>query len=59
MNPRKNQLSSSYRDPAGFVFEENGIIYRQVNQCYRLHYNHLLASGLYEKLTSQKLLIAH
>jgi hypothetical protein len=59
MNPRKNQLSSSYRDPAGFVFEENGIIYRQVNQCYRLHYNHLIASGLYEKLTSQKLLIAH
>jgi hypothetical protein len=59
MNPRKNQLPSSYRDPAGFVFEENGIVYRQVNQCYRLHYDHLIASGLYEKLTSQKLLIAH
>lgn len=59
MNPRKNQLSSSYRDPAGFVFEENGIVYRQVNQYYRLHYDHLIASGLYEKLTSQKLLIAH
>src|SRR5690554_4670141 len=52
-------LPSSFRDPSGFVFQSNGQIYRQINQVYQSDYDHLLSSGLYEKLVSEQLLIAH
>lgn len=50
---------ASYRDPSGFVFEVNGIWYRQVNQSYTTHYEHLIQSGLYNKLVEQGLLVSH
>jgi len=51
--------TSSFRDPAGCVFRENGEIYRQVNLVYKLHYDWLLQSGLYQALIAKNLLIAH
>jgi ribosomal protein L11 methylase PrmA len=52
-------LGASFRDPSGFVFERDGLIHRQVNRCYAGDYDVLRASGLYEKLTSEDLLVAH
>ncbi len=50
---------ASFRDPSGFIFEREGKIYRQVNQCYADHYRLLRSSGLYSRLTGTGKLIAH
>jgi hypothetical protein len=50
---------ASFRDPSGFVFEENSVICRKINPVYQDRYHHLMASGLYKVLTGEKLLIAH
>ncbi len=50
---------ASYRDPAGFVFEQAGNIYRQVNQVYAAEYEQLVKSGLYERLVLEKKLLPH
>ena len=49
----------SFRDPAGFVYSENGELRRQVNRVYREHYDQLFSSGLYEDLVATGLLIRH
>lgn len=50
---------SSFKDPSGFVFEQEGKIYRQVNQYYAHAYQQLMESGLYKHLTSHQQLIPH
>lgn len=50
---------SSFRDPAGFLFRHKGVLYRQVNKLYQKDFNHLMNSGLYQKLVDLKLLIPH
>jgi hypothetical protein len=50
---------ASYRDPAGFVFTYDGIVYRQVNLAYQKDYDLLISSGLYEELVTKQSLIAH
>ena len=50
---------SSFRDPSGFLFETNDILYRQVNNSYKSHYDYLIDSGLYEELVSLKMMIPH
>lgn len=49
----------SFRDPAGFVFHDDGRLYRQVNLSYAPAYDRLMGSGLYEKLTGRGLLVPH
>lgn len=53
------QIAGSFRDPSGFVFVEDGVVYRQVNRVYQEHYNLLMDSGLYKELCSAGLLVAH
>ena len=53
------QLTASFRDPSGFLFSENGILFRQVNQSYAEDYVRLMESGLYAKLVKAGLLIPH
>ena len=53
------EAAASFRDPSGFVYRSGGILYRQVNPCYRQEYDHLIGSGLYEALAGQGLLIPH
>lgn len=53
------QLSASFRDPSGFLFEENGRLLRQVNTFYRDDYKMLIESGLYDTLAQKGLLIPH
>ncbi|MEO8357239.1 MAG: SAM-dependent methyltransferase [Chloroflexota bacterium] len=55
----KGQLSASFRDPSGFLFSRDGILYRQVNRRYEQEYLRLMESGLYEKLVKAGLLIPH
>jgi ribosomal protein L11 methylase PrmA len=52
-------IPSSFRDPSGFLFYLDGIIYRQVNIIYKENYNLLMNSGLYKTLVNAELLIAH
>ena len=50
---------ASFRDPAGFIFESDGKIYRQVNIEGKEDHELLVGSGLYDLLTKKRLLIAH
>jgi SAM-dependent methyltransferase len=50
---------SSFRDPLGFLFEQDGALYRQVNESCRASYDLLMASGLYGELAAKKLLVPH
>lgn len=56
---KTNKLSGSFRDPSGFIFQEDHIIYRQINLAYKENYDKLLSSGLYKKLVKRNLLIPH
>ncbi len=51
-------LNSSFRDPSGFVFQQDNQIFRVVNNSYRDNYDSLM-SKLYPVLTQAKLLIPH
>ncbi len=53
------QLGGSFRDPAGFIFRQGTTLYRQVNKSYSDQYEYLIASGLYNRLTSDNLLVPH
>jgi hypothetical protein len=53
------KLPASFRDPSGFLFRQDGIIYRQVNLVYKDEYDHLMDSGLYRALVDDNLLIPH
>ena len=53
------RIAGSFRDPSGFVFEREGVLYRQVNSSYRENYDRLMQSGLYDKLAREGLLVAH
>ena len=52
-------LPSSFRDPSGFLFEQNGKVLRQINLNYQEEYDQLMGSGLYDALTKRQLLIPH
>lgn len=54
-----SQVPGSFRDPSGFLFWQDGSLYRQINVIYRENYDLLVNSGLYEKLTAAGLLIGH
>ncbi len=59
MEARRTREASSFRDPSGFLFEQDGVLYRQVNAGYRDAYELLGSSGLYESLVRDGLLIPH
>ena len=50
---------SSYRDPAGFLFYSEGVLYRQVNVSYKEDYDLLNSSGLYQHLLQRRLIVPH
>lgn len=55
----EGQVSSSFRDPSGSVFYNDGVIYRRINFYYKENYDHLMKSGLYDNLVEKGLLIRH
>ena len=52
-------LPSSFRDPSGFVFSHNGLVYRQVNTSFAASFDQFLESGLYQALTDKGYLVKH
>jgi hypothetical protein len=60
-SPKLNsgQLFASFRDPSGFLFSRDGVLYRQVNRKYAQEYARFMESGLYDKLVKAGLLIPH
>lgn len=59
MNNQAEVVAGSFRDPAGFLYHQDGVLYRQINHSYRSHYEHLMQSGLYEALVNEGLMVAH
>jgi hypothetical protein len=59
MRSSEMREGASFRDPSGFLFTRQGVLYRQVNQEYRTHYDLLMSSGLYTRLVGMGLLIPH
>jgi hypothetical protein len=52
-------LPSSYRDNDGFVFEQDGKIFRFIHPRYEEHYQFFLSSRLYDELVKKGLLLSH
>ena len=50
---------ASFRDPSGFVFTNNGVVYRHVDASFASHYRQLIDSGLYGDLVRDGLMVAH
>ncbi|MEO5946236.1 MAG: hypothetical protein ABIP79_05430 [Chitinophagaceae bacterium] len=50
---------SSFRDPSGFVFQKDYLVYRQVNKDFKDHFDFFISSGCYKKLADADLLIPH
>jgi ribosomal protein L11 methylase PrmA len=48
---------SSFRDPSGFVYERDGVLYRQINRAYALDLARLSESGLCKELVADGLLV--
>ncbi len=51
--------SGSFRDPAGFIFTDNGTIYRQINQAGKDDFDLFMSSGLYDALVEKELIVSH
>lgn len=49
---------SSYRDPSGFLFYKNGVLYRQVNKVFADDFEMFMRNGLHDHLIKKNLLIA-
>ena len=53
------KITASFRDPSGFVFRNNGILYRRINDCYKATFAKFIENGLYQKLLNEDLIIPH
>ncbi|MCS6803558.1 MAG: class I SAM-dependent methyltransferase [Acidobacteriota bacterium] len=53
------RVGGSFRDPSGFVFWRDGVLYRQISLLGRDSYDRLMSSGLYDRLVAEALLIPH
>ena len=52
-------IAASFRDPHGFVFRRETVLYRQVNEIHQQHFDRFLGSGLYDRLVTDGLLVSH
>jgi len=50
---------ASFRDPSGFVFTENGSVFRVIHASYFPDYEHAKSAGLIEKAIEANLLVPH
>ena len=50
---------ASFRDPSGFVFRRDGVLYRQVQQIAAADWEAFRTTGLYERLVADRLLVEH
>jgi hypothetical protein len=52
-------VEGSFRDPSGFVYTRDGTLYRQINSSFRQHFEAFVASGLYDELVREGMLVPH
>jgi SAM-dependent methyltransferase len=57
--PAATREPGSYRDPSGFIFRRDGVLYRQVNTRFADDWATFETSGLASELISNALLIPH
>ncbi len=50
---------SSFRDPSGFLFWKDELIYRYIDLSYKRHYDFFMASGLYDSLLEKDFIVSH
>ncbi len=50
---------ASFRDPSGYIFTQQGSIFRAVSKSYQSEYDLLMSSNLYVHLIEQNVLIPH
>ena len=57
----KNSIKArgSFRDPCGFLFYHEGLLYRRINFKYKENYDFLIDSGLYDALVNTELIVPH
>lgn len=53
------RVAGSFRDPAGFVFERDGVLYREVDRSFADTWDAVVDSGLYDVLHDRGLLVEH
>jgi hypothetical protein len=58
-SPAATREPGSYRDPSGFIFRRDGVLYRQINTRFADDWTAFQTSGLATDLISQQLLIPH
>ncbi|HEU4929586.1 MAG TPA: class I SAM-dependent methyltransferase [Candidatus Krumholzibacteria bacterium] len=58
-DPEFQTVAGSFRDPAGFVFESRGRLFRQINRSFAAEFDAFVASGLCERLMRDGVLISH
>jgi len=51
--------NSSFRDPSGFIYSRDGVVYRQINKSYSENFEYFQESGLLAELQGKGLLIQH
>jgi len=49
--------SGSFRDPAGFVYRRDGVLYRQINAGYTADWELFRSTGLYDRLVAKGWLV--
>jgi hypothetical protein len=60
MSPASSRRTGgSFRDPSGFLFSRDGVLFRQLNHSYRSTYDRLVSSGLHQELVDAGWLIPH
>jgi len=58
MTTSSGVVASSFRDPSGFLFWKDGMLYRRVSVIYRANYDHLMDLGLYDRPMDARLFVA-
>ena len=58
-SPTAEPEAGSFRDPAGFVFQREGVLYRQVNRSFERKFSAVRESGLFDELARERLLVPH
>ena len=59
MSGTATRVAGSFRDPAGFVFERDGVLYREVDRSFADTWDAVVESGLYDALHDRGLLVHH
>ncbi len=55
----QGRIAGSFRDPSGFVFRRNGVVYRCVSRTYAAIYDRLVESGFYRSAIGAGELVPH